>query len=274
MSARTHHRRRQQGWTGWRVLRTATVVLGFAFVLGPVLPVVVQAFNDSSVFPDRMRGLTLHWFTDLLTYDEFVAGTWTSAKIGIGATALALALGVSTAFAVTRGPRWMSGAGVTSVLMGPIVIPQIVVGLAILQVINQLQLRVGLAGLIVAHGVFVAPFVIRLVAGALETQGTSYEATAMALGSSPARVLTSVTFPMLRPALIASSVFAFTLSFVNVPLSLFLAPSDQRPLPISIYQQMASNRSPVLAALSLLLAVLLLAAAAAVERFLRVRLLQ
>lgn len=267
-------RRRQQGWTGWRLLRGTTVALGFTFVIGPVLPVVLQAFNDSSVFPDKMRGFTLHWFTDLLTYDEFVTGAWTSAKIGIGATVLALVLGVSAAFAVTRGPRWMTGAGATSVLMGPIVIPQIVVGLAILQVINQLQINVGLAGLIVAHGVFVTPFVIRLIAGALETQGTSYEATAMALGSPPPLVLATVTFPMLRPALIASSVFAFTLSFVNVPLSLFLAPSDQRPLPISIYQQMASNRTPVLAALSLLLAVLLLVAAASVERFLRVRLLQ
>jgi putative spermidine/putrescine transport system permease protein len=235
---------------------------------------VVQAFNDSSTFPDEMRGFTLHWFADLLRYGEFVDGSRISAQIALGATALALLVGVSAAFAVTRGPRWLTGAATTSVLMGPIVIPQIVVGLAILQVINQLQLKVGLTGLIVAHGVFVAPFVIRLVAGALQAQGTSYEATAMALGSSPARVLTTVTFPMLRPALIASAVFAFTLSFVNVPLSLFLAPSDQRPLPISIYQQMASNRTPVLAALSLLLAVLLLVAAAAVERFLRVRLLQ
>lgn len=264
----------QQGWAGWRWLRTTALVLGFAFVIGPVLPVVIQAFNDSGTFPDSFRGFTLHWFADLITYDEFVDGSIISAKVGIGATALALLIGLAAAFAVTRGPAWMRGSMTTSVLMGPIVIPQIVIGLAILQAVNQLHLRVGLTGLIVAHGVFATPFVIRLVAGALQAQGTSFESTAMALGSGPAKVLATVTIPMLRPALIASGVFAFTLSFVNVPLSLFLAPSDQRPLPISIYQQMASNRTPVLAALSLVLAVLLLAAAAGVERFLKVRLLQ
>jgi len=85
------------------------------------------------------------------------------------------------------------------------------------------------------------------------------EFAAMVLGSRPTAVLFRLTLPILRPAIIASAVFAFTLSFVNVPLSLFLSPSNLRPLPIVIYQEMINTRTPSLAAVSVLLAFVLLA---------------
>lgn len=270
----TGRSRRQRGWTAWRALRVLLVILGYGFVVGPVLPVFYQAFNSASVYPSPFEGFTLEWFRALGDYREFIDGAWVSLKVGLAATSLALVIGVSASFAVVRGPHWMRGASVTSILMGPIVVPQIVIGLAILRLANENAIDVGLRGLVVAHAVFVAPFIIRMVAASLEAQGGSFEQTAMVLGARPNRVLRTVTLPMLRPTLIASSVFAFTLSFVNVPLSLFLAPSDQRPLPISVYQYMSSNRSPLLAALSVALAVVLLAMAGAVEKILRVRLLQ
>jgi len=266
--------RRQRGWLPWKGVRVLGLIVGYGFVVGPLFPVVYQAFNESKIFPAPFEGFTFRWFRDLSDHEEFRQGALVSAKIGLAATVLALIIGVCAAFAVVRGPRWLRGSSVTAVLMGPIIIPQIVIGLAILHLANQLSINVGLRGLAIAHAVFVSPFVIRMVAAALETQGTNFEHTAMVLGAKPRSVLRTVTLPMLRPALIASGVFAFTLSFVNVPLSLFLAPSSDRPLPISIYQFMSSTRTPLLAALSVVLAVVLLVIAATVEKVLRVRLLQ
>jgi putative spermidine/putrescine transport system permease protein len=265
---------RQRGWTSWRVLRAASLFIGYGFILGPILPVLYNAFNASPVFPAPFNGLTLEWFRRVVSSEQYMSGAIVSLEVGLGATALALAIGISASFAVVRGPSWIRGATVTSLLMGPIVIPQIVIGLAILEAASQQSLRLGLLGLIVGHAVFVSPFVIRVVAGALEVQGSNLESAAMVLGSRRTAVLFTLTLPMLRPAIIASAVFAFTLSFVNVPLSLFLAPSNLRPLPIVIYQEMINTRTPALAAVSIFLAFVLLTATALVEKLFRVRILK
>jgi putative spermidine/putrescine transport system permease protein len=265
---------RQRGWTSWRILRALSLFIGYGFVLGPVLPVVYNAFNASPIFPAPFEGLTLEWFRSVITTEQYMSGAIVSIEVGIGATALALVIGVCAAFAVVRGPAWIRGGAATSLLMGPIVIPQIVIGLAILEAASQLSFRLGLAGLIIAHAVFVSPFIIRVVAGALEVQGSNLESAAMVLGSRRTAVLFTLTLPMLRPAIVASAVFAFTLSFVNVPLSLFLSPSNLRPLPIVIYQEMINTRTPVLAAVSILLAFVLLLATGLAEKVFRVRILQ
>jgi ABC-type spermidine/putrescine transport system permease subunit II len=158
--------------------------------------------------------------------------------------------------------------------MSPVVVPQIVVGLALLQLITLMGWRVSTAGLIIAHAVFITPFVTRTVAALLETQGHDYEHVAMSLGAPPRRVVATVTLPMLWPAIVAGSMFAFTLSFVNVPLSLFLAPSGDRPLPIAVYQMMTSSISPLIAALCVVIVSCVVAMAFLVEKVLRVRLLQ
>ncbi len=265
---------RQRGWTSWHVLRATALFVGYGFVLGPILPVVYNAFNASPVFPAPFSGFTLEWFgrvVDVRPIHLRRAGEPQGRPRGDGSRARDRHMRVVCR---REGPTWIRGATVTSLLMGPIVIPQIVIGLAILEAASQQSLRLGLSGLIVGHAVFVSPFVIRVVASALEVQGSNLESAAMVLGSRRIAVLFTLTLPMLRPAIIASSVFAFTLSFVNVPLSLFLAPSNLRPLPIVIYQEMVNTRTPTLAAVSIALAVILLTATWLVETLFRVRILR
>ena len=270
----TRRLKAQRGWVPWQIFRAVSLFIGFGFVLGPIVPVIYNAFNDSPVFPAPFAGLTLEWFRQVVQSEQYMSGAVVSLLVGLGATFVALIIGISASFAVVRGPNWIRGATVTSLLMGPIVIPQIVIGLAVLEAASQQSLRLGLLGLIVAHAVFVSPFVIRVVASALELQGSNLESAAMVLGSRRSVVLFRVTLPLLRPAIIASAVFAFTLSFVNVPLSLFLAPSNLRPLPIVIYQEMINTRTPALAAVSVFLALVLLSATGLVEKLFRVRILK
>jgi putative spermidine/putrescine transport system permease protein len=250
------------------------LVIGYGFVLGPVVPILRQSFNRATFFPAAFSGFTLDWYRELGTRSDLLATAASSIRIGAGATVLALIVGVSAAFAIVRGPSWLRGSMMTAILMSPIVVPQIVVGLAILQLITLMGWRVSTSGLIVAHAVFVAPFVTRTVAALLEAQGHDCEQVAMTLGAPPRRVVATVTLPMLWPAIVAGSMFAFTLSFVNVPLSLFLAPSGDRPLPIAVYQLMTSSISPLIAALCVVIVACVVVVAFLVEKVLRVRLLQ
>lgn len=275
-TARSSDRKRTtpRGWAAWRLIRATVLVLGYGFVLGPVVVILRQSFNQATFFPAAFTGVTLDWYRELATRTDLVAAATSSVRIGAGATVLALAIGVSAAFGVVRGPSWLRGSVMTAVLMSPIVVPQIVVGLAILQLITLVGWPVSATGLIIAHAVFVTPFVTRTVAAMLEAQGNDFEQVAMTLGAPPSRVIATVTLPMLWPAVVAGSMFAFTLSFVNVPLSLFLAPSGDRPLPIAVYQLMTSSISPLIAALCVVIVTAVVAMALLVEKVLRVRLLQ
>lgn len=263
-----------RGWTTWRLIRVAVLVLGYGFVLGPVLLILRQSFNQATFFPAAFTGTTLDWYRELAARTDLVAAAASSVRIGAGATVLALFVGVSAAFAVVRGPSWMRGSVMSAVLMSPIVVPQIVVGLALLQLITLMGWPVSTTGLVIAHAVFVTPFVTSTVAATLQAQGTDFEQVAMTLGAAPLRVIRTVTLPMLWPAVAAGSMFGFTLSFVNVPLSLFLAPSGERPLPIAVYQLMTSSISPLIAALCVVVVTAVVLTAFLVEKVLRVKLLR
>lgn len=271
---RRRGRRWSTGWTSWHAARLAVLGAVVAIVLGPLVPVLVSAVNDGPMGGQGFQGFTLAWFAEAVTRTEFVRGFLTSVRVAAGATIVALLVGVPAAFALTRGPAWVRGSFVSGIVMSPIVIPQIVVSLAMLQLLSGAGVRLGLPGLTAAHAAFVLPFVVRAASAALAAQGSAFEMVAMSLGASKPVVLATVTLPMLRPALVAGGVIAFTLSFVNVPLSLFLAPSNARTLPIVMYQFLEFSLRPVIAALAVLLFLAMLLLALVLERVLKVGLLQ
>jgi putative spermidine/putrescine transport system permease protein len=61
-----------------------------------------------------------------------------------------------------------------------------------------------------------------------------------------------ITFPLLMPALISATVFAFVTSFGNITLSVFLGTSGVVTLPVQIFTYVEQSYEPVLAAVSAL----------------------
>lgn len=266
-------RRGQRGRWSWRLTRWLVLVLGYAFVMGPYFMVVRQAFNDTSVFPAPFEGVTLRWFRALLERDEFLRGLTVSFIVALGAAVIAVLAGLFAALAITRGPKILSHSWVTALLLSPIVIPQLVVGLALLRLLATLGWVVGYPGLIFGHAIFLTPFVIRTLAAAFDGYGVDHEQVAMTLGRKPGAAFVTTTLRMLRPAIIGSGVFAFTLSFVNVPLSLYLAPSGSLPLPIALFQFMQTSLNPLVAALSVVILAVVVGGTIVLEKVLGVRLL-
>jgi len=271
------HRRpklqRQVGWLGWRLLSRTVLGLAFLLVLGPFVPVAISAFDSGLPGEQGFQGFTIDWFSIALTRPDFQSGLIVSVKVAGGAAAVALLIGVASAFAMTRGPRWARGATFAGFVMSPVVIPQFLISLAMLQLLSVMGVRLGIAGLIAVHGAFISPFVVRAISASLADQGGVYEWAAMSLGADRLKVLRTVTLPLIRPALGAAVIIAFTLSFVNVPLSLFLAPSGARTLPIIMFQELEFSLSPVLAALAVLLAIPITGAVLFIERIFKVRVL-
>ncbi len=134
--------------------------------------------------------------------------------------------------------------------MAPFMVPHIVLAVGLLQLCANLAINSSPYGLVAGHIAISLPFVIRLMLSGLEGFDARLESASRSLGASWARTIWFVTLPSIRPALIASGVFAFLLSFDETGVSVFTALPGKTTLPALVYQYAEQKSSPILTAVS------------------------
>jgi len=227
------------------------LALIYLFVCGPAALIVLDSFNAATSFPAPFEHVTLHWYAAILAHEEFLDAMRTSAIVAGAAAAIATVLSVPAAYALTRR-RLAGGNALATLLVGPLLVPQIVMGLAMLQLLSFAHLRIGLGGLIAVHAVYVMPFTVRLALTGLARFNFALTEAAKSLGAGRLRTFWHVTLPLIRTSLIAGFTFAFILSFVDLPLSLFLTTPQTATLPIAVFSYMESRLDPLVAAVGAL----------------------
>ncbi|MGQ0662409.1 MAG: ABC transporter permease [Pseudomonadota bacterium] len=248
------------------------LALVYLFVVAPAAIILVDSFNSATSFPSPFESFTVRWYAAMFRHQEFTASMRTSAILAAAAATLATLLAFPAAYALVRYPLRGKNA-LQTFFLGPLLVPQIVIGLAMLQLMGVAGIQLGLAGLIAVHTVYVLPFALRLAMTALAHFDFTLEDAARSLGAGPLRALWHVTLPIARTGLIAGFVFAYILSFVNLPLSLFLTNPATATLPIQMYAYMESRIDPLIAAIGTVLVFAALATTLTIERGLRLRLL-
>ena len=246
----------------WGML--ALVVLLYVYMFVPVAVVVLTSLNPGQYLQLPPRGLSLRWYAAALVPD-WLEPFRVSLTLAMATSVTATVLGLPAAFALVRH-RFPGRDAVNALLLSPISLPAIVSGVAILQFLSLagLQGLVGFNALLLSHVALTVPYAIRTIAISLHGFDRSLELAAMNLGATPWRVLRSVTLPLIKPGLFAGMVFAFIVSFNNVPLSLFLVRPGMITLPIRILNYLEFRYDPSLAAVNMLsLAVILLIVAVA-----------
>lgn len=244
-----------------------TALLIYLFMLGPILITAAASLNetDRSYFPPH--GLSLRWWREAFTPRWMGAFTFSLELATISALATAAA-GLPLAIALHRytfpGKRVIEG-----MTMGPLVLPSLVTGIALLQFLTLAGLGswIGLPALVIGHIVICLPFAVRTVLVSLKTIPANAEQAAASLGAGPLSVLREVTLPLARAGIGAGMIFAFISSFDDVNLSLFVASPQERPLTVQIMSFLEYGFSPTLAAVSVLSMLLPLVLVAAFGRF-------
>lgn len=238
--------------TGGRPVLGTLAVVGYVVMIVPILFVVAAAFSggDSLQFPPE--NFSLKWFGAAVSYKPFMSALASSAQLAVLATLLALVIGVPAALALQRsnfaGKGWVQG-----LFLSPLIVPELVVGLALYQ-----QLIAGLGtstftALLVGHTALLIPYAVRVTGAALSLADPFVEEAARGLGAGPLKVFTSVTFPLLRPGIVSAALLSFVTSFNNVPLSLLLQGRNFSTLPVSMLDYVQKSYDPMIAAMSTLI---------------------
>jgi putative spermidine/putrescine transport system permease protein len=158
--------------------------------------------------------------------------------------------------------RFPGRAGLSAVFLSPLMIPQIIVGVGLLQLYTAIWTPNSVPGLVMAHIVAVLPYVIRTVGAALSTIDRNVEEAAADLGANQVEVLALVVAPMIKGGVLAGALFALIMSWINVEISIFLSTTGTYTLPVLLYNYMEYSLTPVVvvaAAVSILVAIALVA---------------
>lgn len=244
----------------------AWAVLVLAFLLGPLAIAVAVSFSSG----DRIRfpppGLSLRWFAEAAGNPQFVEAAIRSGFIAFGSATLSTVAGTGAALAFQRG-RFPGRALAETAVLLPLALPGIVLGFAMLPAMRALGLAPGNLAATLAHSVVGIPYAAYLVRASLTHYDPAWDRAAASLGAGPARIFRSITLPLIAPGVVSAFICSFLLSLDNVALSLFVARGDT--LPLRLMQHIQFSATPAVAAVSVFLVALSLAALLVLGRILR-----
>ena len=242
---------------------TALATLGYAFLLSPLLVVTILSFSSGQYLTFPPPGVSLRWYGALLASGPVLDAAGKSVLLGLLVTVVAVSAGFPAALAVARGgaPGWIAG-----LLSLPLLLPTLVIGLALLMVLQPLGLLATWPGLALGHLMVVLPFVIRLLVTAFSTLPAELEDAAATLGARPVAAFLLITLPLAAPGAIAAATLCFLLSFDETVISLFLVGPRLTTLPVTLFHYAETRVDPMLAALTVTLIVLTLGTVLLVDR--------
>lgn len=135
----------------------------------------------------------------------------------------------------------------------PLIVPFIVLGVALLLLFRALHVELSLWTVGAAHTVVALPYTLLIVVSRLAGFDPSLEEAAMDLGATYPATLRRIVLPIIAPAMVSAWLTAFTVSFDEFALALFLAGS-QPTFPVYLFSQLRfANRLPIMIALAVLL---------------------
>jgi putative spermidine/putrescine transport system permease protein len=240
------------------------------FLLAPLAVVAVFSLNPTPFIQFPPVGVTLRWYGKFFASPSFMNGLVLSLEIAAAVVVLASLIGGMAALALARG-QFRGARFLTALFLAPLMLPAILTGLALFQVLMALGLGRPAWALVVGHTVVAIPYVIRTTLAVLADFDRRIEEAAAVLGASPARVFFEVTLPIIRPGIIAGGIFAFIVSFDQFPISLFLVAPNEETLPIVMFNYMKFDLDGAIAAASMVSIVLALAVVLVIDRLVGLR---
>ena len=227
-------------WTGF--------ILALLYV--PIISVVLASLANTRYLRFPHKIWTLEPYHQALTMDLTYDLQATSLKIAVSVAIVSVLIAVPGALAFARY-RWSGRTIYQRLLLLPIFFPQSVLGLAALVTLSALGVDLSWKTAVFTHAVWIVPIVTLIVSIRVYGLDRAQEEAAFDLGASRVQVFLRITLPQLLPGLSSGALFAFLLSWSNMPLSAYTTGVDTA-LPEWLYSRMSTNYAPMVPAVSML----------------------
>ncbi|MBP1986820.1 ABC transporter permease subunit [Halolamina salifodinae] len=240
------------------------LVAAFVFLLIPVIFAVLISFSQGLyVIPPETP--TLQWYIEAVNSGRWISSFVVSFQYSIIATLISLTLSFSAAYTIGRYDFPMKQA-INSATFLPLIIPQLILGIALLIFLNQFGLVGNILGLSIAIAVYATPFATQSMLIAMENFDEHLEEAAQMLGADEIQTFLRVTVPCLLPGIMSAGILAFIISYSNLQIAVFMQGPGIVPVPVRIFSQMQFGATPIIAAIATINILITLIAIMVVER--------
>lgn len=225
-----------------RILSWAYLVAIFAFIFLPVVVLVLFSFQAGRLPVPPFDGPSLKWYAEVLGDRDLMAALRNSFFVALISSMIALILGFLAAQGLARvhlpGSVVMRG-----LLIAPMTVSYLIIALGLLSLFNTIGVRPSLWATGIGHVVINLPLCFAILFAAMGDHQKTAERAARDLGASELQVVTLITAPMLKPALLAAFFLSVTFSWDEFIIAFLLTRFDVT-LPVEIWSMLRSGLSP------------------------------
>jgi putrescine transport system permease protein len=232
----------------------------YAFLYAPIAFLIGFSFNEARSVT-VWSGFSLRWYSVLFRDARMIEAALLSLRIAAASASIALVVGTASGLALARFGRFRGWAAFEAALFAPLILPEVITGLALLLLFVSLERITGWpsgrgAGTVtIAHASVSVAYVAVVVRARLADMGTELEEAAADLYAPPWKVFVTVTVPLLMPALVAGWLLAFTLSLDDVVVASFTSGPGATTLPMLVFSATRLGVTPEIYALATVIVV-------------------
>jgi putrescine transport system permease protein len=232
--------------------RRATLFVGFVFLYAPIVILAVMSFNASRLV-SVWGGFSTKWYAALLENEQLLHSAKISLAAALTSATISTLLGLLAAISLTRFGRFRTRFLFFGAVHAPLVLPEVVLGLALLTCFVAFGVGRGFITLVIGHVTLTMCFTTVAILAALRDRDPALEEAAMDLGATPLGAFVRVALPQIAPAIVTAYLLAFTLSLDDLVIASFATGPGATTLPMRIYSQVRLGVSPQINAISTLL---------------------
>lgn len=234
------------------------VILGclIIFVLAPLAVLIVQSFAADWHYPGLSpAGLGLRGWLVLTAESGMVNALQTTFFIGCLVAAFNLVLGMSAGKALAFY-RFKGKEMLESIFLLPVLIPVLALAMGLQIAMIHLGLTNHWPGVVLIHLLPTLPYSIRIFRAGFENIGLKWEEQAKTLGAGGKTVFLTIYLPLLLPSIRGAAILAFVISLSQYVLTILIGGGNVVTLAMIYFPYFQGSNQAVLAAFSLLFALL------------------
>lgn len=220
----------------------------FTFLYMPIIVLVVMSFNESK-YGTLPFSFSLKWYKALMENASLISGALNSIYVALLTAMISVILATMLITSIVKmNNRLSKMLNAMSIL--PLTIPWIILGLALLLLLNALGFSRNFFVLLMGHVVVSFPYALLVIKARIQEMDFSIQEASNTLGASKWTTFRKITIPMIYPALLAGGLLSFMISIDNFIISYFLLPIGDKMLPVEIYSSIKYGFTPEINALS------------------------